>query len=420
MKKRILGRENFQILLLILMIGWLLVSSTIAMAAYCNGDVHFFQTGPDSNTNHIEAYEVIMDLSGIMDEFDIISLPHSVFLNEVDVGPLDVDLDGFSDRDFMGIDMNAARWGATRKITQQNCISNQFKTTCGYGVIAIRRKQNLSSGKGIVHAQTRALLTNGQWKTFSITWEPYFHDCTPTQLSTTDDSQDSDNRHLQEKRVALVIGNNAYQDAPLDSPINDARDIANALTSLNFEVMVETDNNQQQMEEAINQFANKIQNGDVALFYFSGHGSQIDGQNYLIPIDENIQSASDIRYKAVNIGYVLGKMEEANNQTNIIILDACRNNPFKGFKSQNQGFAPMLAPRGTFIGYATAPGAVAWVGGNERNSIYTKHLLDVITTKGLLIEQIFKQVIRNVEDDTYGQQIPWVSFSLRGDFYFNR
>ena len=224
---------------------------------------------------------------------------------------------------------------------------------------------------------------------------------------------------VNEKRVALVIGNNQYEKVPLKNPVHDAEDMSRALTALGFNVLTKTNVNQREMEEAIHQFYQSIQNGEVALFYFSGHGAQVNGENYLIPINENIQTGSDIRYKAVNAQYVLAKMEEANNQTNIIILDACRNNPFKGFKSQQQGFAPMIANRGTFIAYATSPGAVALEDPSARNSFYTKHLLIALQKRGLMIEQVFKEVVRGVENDTDQQQTPWIASSLRGDFYFN-
>ena len=221
------------------------------------------------------------------------------------------------------------------------------------------------------------------------------------------------------KRTALVIGNGGYEKSPLQNPANDANDMANVLQRLGFEVTLKTDVNQRDMESAVHDFTRAIQDGESALFYYSGHGSQVDGDNYLIPVRENILSASDIRYKAVNVNYILGKMEESGNRTNIIILDACRDNPFKGFKSQAQGFAPILAPRGTFIAYATAPGSVALESRQDRNSIYTKHLLNAMQSRGVMIEQVFKEVLRAVEDDTDGAQTPWISSSLRGDFYFN-
>lgn len=221
-----------------------------------------------------------------------------------------------------------------------------------------------------------------------------------------------------EKRIALVIGNSNYQDAPLKNPIYDANDLSNVLSLLGFSVMTRTNVNRQEMEQAINEFFYQMQNGDVALFYFSGHGTEIEGMNYLIPVREQIESASDIRYKAINAGYVLGKMEDSTNRTNIMILDACRNNPFKGLRAFGGGLTAMESPLGTFIAYATAPGTVAF-DGTDRNGIYTKHLLKAMQIKGLPIEQVFKYVLRGVEEETSRRQIPWISSSLRNDFYFN-
>jgi len=196
--------------------------------------------------------------------------------------------------------------------------------------------------------------------------------------------------------------------------------MAEALDSLQFNVITKFNLNQREreMEEVINEFFKQIQNGDVALFYFSGHGSQVQGENYLLPVGEHIQSESDIRYKAVNAGYILGKMEESGNRTNIMILDACRNNPFKSVRSLSKGLTIMEAPGGTFIAYATAPGKVA-LDGTERNGVYTKYLLEALRIKGMPIEQAFKSVLKNVEKETNGQQIPWTASSLREDFSFN-
>lgn len=224
---------------------------------------------------------------------------------------------------------------------------------------------------------------------------------------------------VTEKRVALVIGNSAYKDVPLQNPTHDAEDISRMLRVVGFTVITKTNLNQRTMEETINEFFQQIQQGDVALFYYSGHGSQVNGENYLLPVGENIQSESDIRYKAVNVGYILGKMEESGTQTNIIILDACRNNPFKGIRSLNNGLTVMNAPGGTFLAYATAPNSVAFDDGTARNSIYTKYLLEALQVKGLPIEQAFKRVLKNVEQETNGRQIPWISSSLRENFIFN-
>ena len=172
------------------------------------------------------------------------------------------------------------------------------------------------------------------------------------------------------------------------------------------------------MDEAVKEFIQKIQNGDVALFYFSGHGAQVKGENYLLPVGGSIESESDVYYDAVSVGRILAKLEESRNKINIVILDACRNNPFKGFRSMSKGLSPMDAPVGTFIAYATAPGSVA-ADGTDRNSPYAKYLMQALKSKGVPIEQVFKQVLREVTRETEGKQVPWIASSLREDFWFN-
>ena len=129
-------------------------------------------------------------------------------------------------------------------------------------------------------------------------------------------------------RVALVIGNGSYQSAPLKNPVNDARDIARALKKLGFDVIEKTNVNKQELELAIEIFYNRLRSSKTGLFYYAGHGLQIRGQNYLIPTGIDINSESDVRYKAVDAGWILGKMEDAGNDLNLVILDACRDNPF--------------------------------------------------------------------------------------------
>ena len=222
-----------------------------------------------------------------------------------------------------------------------------------------------------------------------------------------------------QRRIALVIGNSDYKVGPLRNPVNDAQDISGVLRTLGFTVQTRINVNHLEMEEAVNKFVQEIQNGDVALFYFSGHGIQAKGENYLIPIGAPIQSETDVRFKTLNAGLVLGKMEESRNRTNIVILDACRNNPFKGlFRSPSTGLSKMDAPKGTFVAYATSPDSVA-ADGTERNSPYTKHLMEALTVKDIPIEQAFKLVARGVNKETGGQQTPWISSSLLDDFYCN-
>jgi TPR repeat protein len=220
-----------------------------------------------------------------------------------------------------------------------------------------------------------------------------------------------------QRRVALVIGNSDYKVGPLRNPAHDAEDVSDVLRTLGFAVQTKVNANQREMEKAVDKFVQEIQHGDVALFYFSGHGVQIKGENYLVPIGDAINSETDVRYKTVPIGSVLGKMEESGNRANIVILDACRNNPFKGlFRSPSMGLSKMDAPKGTFIAYATSPDSVA-ADGRERNSPYTKHLVEALQVKDIPIEQAFKLVARAVNKETGGQQTPWISSSLLDDFY---
>lgn len=229
---------------------------------------------------------------------------------------------------------------------------------------------------------------------------------------------------LSAERTALVIGNGAYRDAPsLRNPVNDATDIARVLDEqLGFEVILRTDVTQQQFDAAVRDFRKRVQrHGGVALFYYAGHGIQVDGHNYLIPVNADIDSETDVRYKAVDAGYVLGQMDEADAALNIVILDACRDNPFeRGFRSASRGLARLDMPAGelgSLLAYSTAPGEVA-ADGTGRNSPYTSGLLDVLTTPGLTLEQVFKQVTIAVYERTEQRQKPWTSQFLLGDFYF--
>jgi len=219
-------------------------------------------------------------------------------------------------------------------------------------------------------------------------------------------------------RNALVIGNGAYPSSPLKNPANDARDVAQLLKQLGFTVMLRQDVGIRAMEKAIRDFGRQLSSGGTGVFYYAGHGMQVEGRNYLIPVDAVIESESDVRFEALDVGRVLGKMEDAGNGLNIVILDACRDNPFaRGFRSARSGLARMDAPRGTLIAYATAPGSVA-ADGDERNGVYTRNLLAYMATPGIPVEQVFKNVRIGVIRDTNQKQVPWEASSLTGDFYF--
>jgi len=223
----------------------------------------------------------------------------------------------------------------------------------------------------------------------------------------------------QERRIALVVGNGAYKSDPLRNPVNDATDIAGALEGLGFSVSLKTDADQRSMKQAIRAFGKQLRKGGVGLFYFAGHGVQVRGINYLIPTGAQIESEADVEYEAVDAGRVLAQMEEAENSLNIIILDACRDNPFaRNFRSSGRGLAKMDAPTGSILAYATAPGSIA-SDGPGRNGLYTSALLKHMMTPGLEIGRLFRQVRIDVLGSSGKKQVPWEASSLTGDFYFN-
>ncbi len=220
------------------------------------------------------------------------------------------------------------------------------------------------------------------------------------------------------KMVALVIGNADYKFAPLKNPVNDAEDLTAVLKKLGFDeidVISIKNASYQTMDTAINQFKRKLGKNVIGLFYFSGHGVQYENRNYMIPADMPELTVSKVKFNSVPIEYVLATMEEANNQVNLIILDACRNNPFKGGnRGVRKGLAQVTAPTGSLIAYATSPGEVAQ-DGSGRNSPYTKSLKKFLLQPGLTIEKVFKNVRNAVRQDTYEKQTPWESTNLYGD-----
>ena len=219
-------------------------------------------------------------------------------------------------------------------------------------------------------------------------------------------------------RHALVIGNGAYGHGPLRNPVNDARAIAKTLADTGFEVLLVENATQVAMRRAIRTFGDKIAAGGVGLFYYAGHGIQLKGRNYLVPVNAEIEREYEIEFAAVDVNLVLAMMDAAANPLNIVILDACRNNPFaRSFRSVQLGLAQMDAPAGTFIAFATAPGSVADDGAGE-NGVYTKYLLAEMMKPGVPIELVFKQVRNGVMKETRGRQVPWESSSMRGEFAF--
>jgi hypothetical protein len=220
-----------------------------------------------------------------------------------------------------------------------------------------------------------------------------------------------------EQRVALVIGNSAYGTGALKNPANDAADMALMLKKLGFVVTLKKNASLQEMDEAIEAFGNSLKRGGVGLFYYAGHGVQVNGTNYLLPVGAKINKESDVKYHAVDANKILDEMAAANNGLNIVMLDACRDNPFtRSFRSATRGLAIVSsAPSGTVISYSTSPGNVAR-DGDGRNSPYTAALLKYMQAPGLTIGDVFINVRSKVKKET--GQVPWELSSLEGQFYF--
>ncbi len=222
-------------------------------------------------------------------------------------------------------------------------------------------------------------------------------------------------------RIALIIGNSAYPgDMKLANPSNDAKDMAATLRNMGFGVIEVIDSNRAQMMDGIER-AGKSLNGKqgVGMLFYAGHGLQLDWRNYMVPVDAKLNSAADVPKQAVDIEAVMTAFKSAGNRMNIVVLDACRDDPFaNGKTSSGKGLAPLDAPTGTFLAYATAPGNVA-ADGTGKNGLYTGYLLQELQKPTARIEDIFKRVRFQVRKASDGAQIPWETTSLEDDFVFN-
>ena len=224
-----------------------------------------------------------------------------------------------------------------------------------------------------------------------------------------------ENACAAESRSALVIGNSSYSFSPLVNPTNDANDIATALRGAGFEVVLKTDANQRDINGAIRDFGEMLRRkGGVGLFFFAGHGVQASGENYFVPIGDLFADENELRQRAVGASTVVEAMTEAHNALNIIVLDACRNNPIS---NATRGLSRIDSSSSLFVSYSTSPGAVA-LDGSGRNSPYSKNLVAAIGVPDIPIEETFKRTLKGVYQETRGQQTPWISSSFFGDFYF--
>src|SRR3954468_2917740 len=228
---------------------------------------------------------------------------------------------------------------------------------------------------------------------------------------------------MAEPRIALVIGNANYgtEIGKLPNPVNDAGLIAQSLQQTGFQVVKVTDADWKKMKRAFQDFGDKLTAAGpeaTGLFFYAGHGVQVQGTNYLVPIGADISKEADVNIESVSADKVIDQMDFAGSRVNIVILDACRNNPVgRSVRSVSRGLAPMDSVRGTFIAYSTSPGSVA-ADGVGKNSPYTAALAKTIVQPGVGIEEAFREVRGQVMAATEEKQVPWDSSSLTAPFFF--
>ncbi len=234
-----------------------------------------------------------------------------------------------------------------------------------------------------------------------------------------------------ERKAALVIGNADYRVGALKNPVNDAQAVAAQLRALGFEVVLRENASLRDMIETFRQFSMTAQSAQVRVLFYAGHGVQVKGRNYLLPVDTEIRAEDEVAAKSADLTELLDRFGAMKQGINIVILDACRNNPFSGAEivgpdgrrlkfrgATPAGLARVEAPLGSMVAFSTAPGGVALDNPSEKNSLYTKHLLGAMQSPGLPVELLFKQVRLGVARETGRTQVPWESSSLTGDFCF--
>ncbi|MBL8319730.1 MAG: caspase family protein, partial [Burkholderiaceae bacterium] len=232
-------------------------------------------------------------------------------------------------------------------------------------------------------------------------------------------------------KAALVIGNANYKVGSLKNPLNDAQAVASSLRKLGFEVAEHIDTTQAQLIDAFLQFSRRAQQAAVRVVYYAGHGVQVKGRNYLLPVDTEVRTEDDIPTKSADLSEFIERLSALKRGMNIVILDACRNNPFSGRPivdadgrlvkirgAATSGLARTEAPLGSMVVFSTAPDGIALDNSKERHSLYTKHLLKHLDSPGLPVELLFKRVRIAVAQETGGIQVPWESSSLTGEFCF--
>ncbi|PAP77939.1 caspase family protein [Rubrivirga marina] len=220
-------------------------------------------------------------------------------------------------------------------------------------------------------------------------------------------------------RVALVIGNASYEHATaLQNPTNDVEDVSGALAAAGFAVHAHTDLTYGEMGQALADFADDAVGAEVALFFYAGHGVQVEGDNFLVPIDADVVTESQMRYRSIALGEVLSTLDDSEARLKLVFLDACRDNPFRSWRSSAGGWASTQGPSGSVISFATAQGERASDNMSGRNGLFTEAFLEEFYTPGLELIQLLRNVQRRVREASDFEQEPWTSWSYDGDFYF--
>ena len=221
------------------------------------------------------------------------------------------------------------------------------------------------------------------------------------------------------RKLALVVGNSAYPKSPLRNPANDARAIAGILAELGFQTQSALDVNLRNLERSVNEFVGRVGPGDVAMFYYAGHGIQIEGENYLVPVDFDARDEADAKYASYSVSRIQERVEKAGARVVLMVLDACRNNPFQASRSATGGggLAAMGSGKGTLIAFATAPGKTADDNPRGNNGLFTSHLVNALKEPGLSVDQVFNRVRERVYEDSGGKQVPWTVSSVIGDLF---
>jgi len=224
-------------------------------------------------------------------------------------------------------------------------------------------------------------------------------------------------KYNNENKVALIIGNSSYKNfTNLKNTINDANDMRDVLETKGFDVLYLKDGDLRSMKKIVRKFSRKLSSGGIGFFYYAGHGLEVDGRNYLVPIGADIKAEDEVEFESLSVDLVIKKMENSKNRLNIIVLDACRNNPFG--RGGGGGLAQINNAKGMYIAFATAPGDVASDGGGGRNGLFTKYLVENINKNNLTLNEVFKKTRVSVYRESDEKQLPWTSSSVIGDFYF--